>query len=50
MGSFSFDLSGLVTVAGELFRGLVPIVAIVGGLVLGGQLFRFVLNQIKSVF
>jgi hypothetical protein len=50
MGSFSFDLTGLVTIAGQLFSSLMPIVAIVGGLIIGAGLVGFILKEVRSIF
>lgn len=49
MGSFSFDLSGMITTASSLFNSLIPIVALVGGLMLGIGLVGFVLNLIGKI-
>ena len=46
---FSFNLTQLITIASNLFSGLMPIVAIVGGLSLGIGLVTFVLAQVRNL-
>lgn len=46
---FSFNLTDLITIASNLFNGLVPIVGIVGGLFLGIGLVRFVLKEVRNI-
>ena len=50
MGSFTFDLTGLVTIAAGLFNSLMPIIAIVGGLIVGAGLVGFILKEVRSIF
>lgn len=49
MGNFSFDFSQMLTIAGQIFNALVPVIIIGGGISLGIMIGRMILSAIRSI-
>jgi len=48
--SFSFDVSGMMTAAGQLFQELSGVVVLVGGISLGLTVLVMFINLIRPLF